>query len=53
MSDFIDRPREIREGEGLDIGRLTTYLKEHVPELSGVSSITVKQFQIGHSNLTY
>ncbi len=53
MSDFIDRPRDIREGEGLDVGRLTAYLKENVPELSGISSIGVKQFPSGHSNLTY
>ncbi|HVW25994.1 MAG TPA: phosphotransferase family protein [Polyangiaceae bacterium] len=53
MSDFIDRPREIREGEELDVGRLTAYLKDHVPELSGISEIKLKQFPSGHSNLTY
>ncbi|HEX3595755.1 MAG TPA: phosphotransferase family protein [Polyangiaceae bacterium] len=53
MSDFIDRPRDIRQGEELDLGRLTTYLKGHVPELSGISELVVKQFPSGHSNLTY
>jgi aminoglycoside phosphotransferase (APT) family kinase protein len=53
MSDFIDRPKEIRQGEELDVGRLTAFLKSQVPELSGITSIAVKQFPSGHSNLTY
>ena len=53
MSDFIDRPRDIRQGEELDVGRLTAYLQGHVPELSSITSISVKQFPSGHSNLTY
>jgi aminoglycoside phosphotransferase (APT) family kinase protein len=53
MSDFIDRPRDIRPGEELDVQRLTTYLKSHVPELSGISGLAVMQFPSGHSNLTY
>jgi len=53
MSDFIDRARDIREGEELDVSRLTAYLKSHVPELSGISALTLKQFPSGHSNLTY
>jgi aminoglycoside phosphotransferase (APT) family kinase protein len=53
MSDFIDRPRDIRQGEELDVGRLTSYLKSQVPELSDTSGLVVKQFPSGHSNLTY
>ena len=53
MSDFIDRPRDIREGEELDVERLTAYLRDSVPELAGVAKITLKQFPSGHSNLTY
>jgi aminoglycoside phosphotransferase (APT) family kinase protein len=53
MSDFIDRPKEIRQGEELDVGRLTAFLKSQVLELAGISAVTVKQFPSGHSNLTY
>jgi aminoglycoside phosphotransferase (APT) family kinase protein len=53
MSDFIDRPKEIRQGEELDVGRLTAFLKNQVAELAGISTVTVKQFPSGHSNLTY
>jgi aminoglycoside phosphotransferase (APT) family kinase protein len=53
MSDFIDRPRDIRQGEELDLGLLSAYLKAHVPELAELSALTVKQFPSGHSNLTY
>jgi aminoglycoside phosphotransferase (APT) family kinase protein len=52
MSDFIDRAGKIREGEELDLGRLTTYLRDAVPEF-GNSEIAVRQFPSGHSNLTY
>jgi hypothetical protein len=31
MSDFIDRPKEIRQGEELDVGRLTAFLKSQCP----------------------
>jgi aminoglycoside phosphotransferase (APT) family kinase protein len=53
MSDFIDRPDQVRAGEELDVARLAPYLRQHVAELAGASEIVVRQFPSGHSNLTY
>src|SRR5689334_17108631 len=52
MTDFIDRPGEIRSGEELDVDRLRTYLRAAVPEI-GDATIELSQFPSGHSNLTY
>lgn len=49
----IDSPKDIRAGEELDAERLTSFLKEHVPELAGAREIAIQQFPGGHSNLTY
>lgn len=51
MNDYIDTPREIREGEEMDIPRLETFLKDQIKALS--SPIEIKQFPSGFSNLTY
>jgi aminoglycoside phosphotransferase (APT) family kinase protein len=51
MSFAIDQARPVRDGEQLDVGRLTEYLATH---LEGASpTISVEQFLDGHSNLTY
>jgi aminoglycoside phosphotransferase (APT) family kinase protein len=49
---------EIRPGEELDIASLEAYLREHLPDLMpgerlDRTTIEVKQFPGGHSNLTY
>lgn len=51
MSDWIDQPRAIREGEGLNEANLHKVLLDHVPQLSG--DMEVHQFPGGFSNLTY
>ena len=48
---LIDSSRPIRSGEELDIEKLSTYLLEHIPSLSG--PVQVEQFPSGFSNLTY
>ena len=53
MSHAVDGPKEVRKGEELDVARLASYLREHVPEMSGSRDIVVRQFPSGHSNLTY
>lgn len=50
MSNAIDRPRDVRDGEELDLDVLTPYLAEH---LGFEAPIEVKQFPSGFSNLTY
>jgi aminoglycoside phosphotransferase (APT) family kinase protein len=44
-----DSPKQIRQGEELDIAKLTAYLEQHF----GPGAVTVQQFPGGHSNLTY
>jgi aminoglycoside phosphotransferase (APT) family kinase protein len=51
MSDFIDQPRTVRDGEEPDLSRLEPFLFRHFPESAG--PLTVEQFPSGHSNLTY
>lgn len=48
---MIDKAKEIRKGEELDLSKLTDYLAEHLKGFSG--SIEVSQFPSGFSNLTY
>jgi aminoglycoside phosphotransferase (APT) family kinase protein len=43
----------MRPGEELDLEPLARYLREHVPELSTNTEVSVQQFPSGHSNLTY
>jgi aminoglycoside phosphotransferase (APT) family kinase protein len=47
----IDQSGPVRPGEELDIVRLASYLKQHLPELDG--PLVVEQFPSGFSNLTY
>ena len=52
MSDqLIDQPSETRKGEALDEGKLLTYLKANLPDIS--DTLEIKQFPSGFSNLTY
>lgn len=51
MSVDLDGAGEVRAGEEPNIAALETWLKSHVPGTQG--SLTVRQFQSGHSNLTY
>jgi aminoglycoside phosphotransferase (APT) family kinase protein len=50
-TEWIDRPKPVRPGEELDVGKLQAYLSTHLPDLAG--PLTVEQFPAGHSNLTY
>lgn len=51
MKQFVDQPAAVRDGEAPDVARLTLYLREHLPDVTG--SIQVQQFPSGFSNLTY
>jgi len=51
MADWTDRSAAIREGEELDLTRLTAYLEETLPSTTG--TLAVEQFPRGYSNLTY
>jgi len=51
MESFVDRARDVREGEALDEERLRAYLAAELPELGPLTG--VQQFPSGHSNLTY
>ncbi len=49
--DNIDRPKEVRKGEELDMSRLAPYLAQLNPTWTG--DFVVTQFPGGYSNLTY
>lgn len=49
--EFQDQATDVRAGEDLDVVKLESYLRSHVPDLPG--PVTVQQFPSGHSNLTY
>ncbi|MBF0226917.1 MAG: phosphotransferase family protein [Desulfobacterales bacterium] len=49
--NHIDAPKNIRQGEELNISKVETYLKDVLPNLDG--DIYIKQFPSGFSNLTY
>ena len=51
MSDLLDHPAAIRQGEELDLATLEPYLRRHFPNEAG--ALQVRQFPSGHSNLTY
>ena len=52
MSDqWIDKTASVRQGEALDIEKLTAYLKSQQIDLEG--PLIVEQFPQGYSNLTY
>jgi aminoglycoside phosphotransferase (APT) family kinase protein len=50
-ASFIDLPARIREGEELNRERLSEFLKDSIPDLTG--ELHVQQFPSGNSNLTY
>ena len=49
--DWIDQPREVRNGEELDVVKLAAFLRERLP--GGSEFLEVAQFPRGYSNLTY
>jgi aminoglycoside phosphotransferase (APT) family kinase protein len=49
--DVTDQPRDIRNGEELDVVKVSGFLKDAIPNLTG--EVTIKQFPSGNSNLTY
>ena len=49
--ELKDTAKEIREGESLDIDKVSAYLNDHLDRKTG--PLTVKQFPGGYSNLTY
>jgi aminoglycoside phosphotransferase (APT) family kinase protein len=51
MSDLLDHPAAIRQGEELDLVRLEPFLRRHFPNEAG--TLQVRQYPSGHSNLTY
>ncbi|MBI9075915.1 MAG: phosphotransferase family protein [Desulfatibacillum sp.] len=51
MSDTIDKPKDIREGEELEVSVIEPFLKDSIPGLEG--PVSISQFPSGHSNLTY
>jgi len=51
MSEFRDRPANLRPGEELDLTRLEPFLRTHFPDATG--PLEIAQFPSGHSNLTY
>ena len=51
-SNWTDRSATVRSGEELDVEKLASYLREHIPDW-GAAALQVEQFPSGHSNLTY
>jgi aminoglycoside phosphotransferase (APT) family kinase protein len=52
VSEHLDRPGAVRQGEALELEPLAQYLRKEL-ELAPGAAITVEQFPSGHSNLTY
>lgn len=48
---LIDQPGEVREGETLDAQAVDSFMKSHLPELTGEP--VIRQYPGGASNLTY
>ena len=48
---LVDKAKNVREGEELNIQKIEEFLKQSIPELSG--ALKVLQFPSGFSNLTY
>src|SRR5258708_509718 len=51
MSDLLDHPVAIRQGEEVDLATIAPYLRRLFPNEAG--ALQVSQFPSGHSNLTY
>ena len=50
---IADTTQPVREGEELDTGKLTEYLRDTLGSLGRDDEVKVEQFPGGHSNLTY
>jgi aminoglycoside phosphotransferase (APT) family kinase protein len=48
---MIDKPRDVRKEDELDLSKLSDYLRNNLDELEG--DLSIKQFSGGASNLTY
>jgi aminoglycoside phosphotransferase (APT) family kinase protein len=48
---MIDKPRDVRKEDELDLSMLSDYLRNNLDELDG--DLSIKQFSGGASNLTY
>lgn len=53
MSEWIDEPKPVREGEALDLDALETWLRAHTDLLGEDARVELQQFPSGYSNLTY
>ncbi len=51
MNRHLDGTRPVRQGEGLALGPLESFLRENIEGFEG--PLAVEQFPHGHSNLTY
>ncbi len=49
--DYIDKPKDIRQGEEIDLKKVGVFLRDSIPGLT--SELEIKQFPSGFSNLTY
>src|SRR5262245_20858247 len=49
--DFFSGTREVRERHRFDVGRLESYMREHVRGFSG--ALSIREFKGGQSNPTY
>jgi len=50
---WVDKSTAVRPGEELDAEKLAAFLRQHIPDLEGLTALQVEQFPGGHSNLTY
>ena len=48
---LIDQPAAVRQGDELDVAKISAYIKSHIDLLQG--DMQMKQFKGGASNLTY
>jgi aminoglycoside phosphotransferase (APT) family kinase protein len=53
VSDLLDQPSPVRDGETLDLEALATWLRRNTELLDEHARLTVQQFPSGYSNLTY
>jgi aminoglycoside phosphotransferase (APT) family kinase protein len=49
--DYIDKPKDIRQGEEIDLKKVGAFLRDSIPGLA--RELDIKQFPSGFSNLTY
>lgn len=49
--EHVDKSVDIRKGEELDLAKVSAFLKDTMPDLSG--DVHIRQFPSGFSNLTY